>query len=94
MTTTERRWDRHAIAAEIKRRGSSLRKISLAAGLSESTCRGALYRPLPSGEEAISGFLGIPVHVLWPDRHVVAASRPANLSRLDSGAASPKQGAI
>lgn len=93
MTTTERRWDRHAIAAEIKRRGTSLRRISLAAGLHESTCRGALYRPLPSGEEAIAGFLGIPVHVLWPDRHVVA-SKPADFSRLDGSTASPKLGAV
>ena len=84
-------WDRHAIAAEIKRRGSSLRRISREAGLSDSTCRGALYRPLPSGEKAISDFLDIPVHVLWPDRHVAPSSRRPEPIRKDERAASPNR---
>lgn len=83
------RWDRHAIAAEIKRRGSTLRRVSQEAGLSDSTCRSALRRPLPSGEKAISDFLGIPVHVLWPDRHAASASRQPASIRKDECAASP-----
>lgn len=68
-------WDRHEIMAEIRRRGSSLRAVSLEAGLSESTCRKALAVPMPSGEAAIADFLGVTVHELWPDRYPV---RPAS----------------
>ncbi len=69
MKTRPRVWDRHDIMAEIRRRGSSLRAVSLDAGLSESTCRKALAVPLPAGEAAIAAFLGVTVQELWPDRY-------------------------
>lgn len=62
-------WDRHEIMAEVRRRGSNLRRISLAAGLSESTCRKALQEPQPAGEAVIADFLGVTVQELWPDRY-------------------------
>lgn len=64
-------WDRHEIMAEVRRRGSNLRKLALDAGLSESACRKALGTPLPAGEAAIADFLGVTVHELWPDRYPV-----------------------
>jgi Ner family transcriptional regulator len=62
-------WDRHAIKAEIHRRGSTLTEVALAAGLHSSTCRVALIRPLPAGEAAIAAFLGIAKAELWPTRY-------------------------
>ena len=64
-----RRWDRHSIMAEVRRRGSNLRRLALEAGLSESTCRKALAVPMPAGEVAIAEFLGLTVQELWPDRY-------------------------
>lgn len=62
-------WDRHAIMAEVRRRGSNLRQVALAAGLSESTCRQALRVSIPAGEAAIAEFLNVTVQELWPSRY-------------------------
>lgn len=64
-----RKWDRHEIYAAIKRKGSSLRRLSLASGLNASSCCKALRTSLPSGEAAIADFLGVTVQELWPDRY-------------------------
>lgn len=64
-----RRWDKHEIKAEIGRKGMTLTALSLRAGLSKSACRLSLTRPSPSGDVAISNFLGVPLHELWPDRY-------------------------
>lgn len=69
MKRRAHKWDRHAIMAEVRRRGSNLRQVALAADLSESACRKALSVPLPAGEAAISAFLGVTVQELWPDRY-------------------------
>lgn len=64
------KWDRWAIAAEVKRQGGSLTQISLEAGKSESACRVCLINPnLPAADKAISDFINVPVHELWPDRY-------------------------
>lgn len=84
---TKKNWDRHEIRAEIHRRGSSLTALAIAEGLTPSACRVALCRPLPSGEKAISDFLGVPVFVLWPDRYPIASKRK-NLSAKKLAAAS------
>ncbi len=62
-------WDRHAIKAEIHRRGQTLTGLARAAGAEPSVCRVALIRRCEKGEEIISRFLGIPRHVLWPHRY-------------------------
>ncbi len=77
-TRRARVWDRHAIMAEVRRRGSNLRKVALAAELSESTCRKALCEPQPAGEAAIADFLGVTVHELWPDRYPVLPASSAD----------------
>lgn len=64
-----RPWDRHAILAEIRRRGFSLRRISIEAGLSPSACCKAFTQPFPAAETAIACFLDVSVHELWPDRY-------------------------
>lgn len=70
-----RKWDKHAIKAEVHRRGATLKGIAVAAGLEESATRVALLRRLPSGERALSDFLGVPVPELFPERY---PSRPSS----------------
>ena len=76
-----RKWDRFAIKAEIHRRGKTLTELALEGGADPSACRVALIRPRPKGEQIISEFLGIPRHILWPDRYPRrdsdSVSRPA-----------------
>jgi len=72
-------WDRHAIRAEIHRRGATLTKVAMDAGLDPSACRVALIRPLASGENAISRFLGVDPQILWPDRYDVDGVRLRSL---------------
>jgi len=74
-TSNQKVWDRHAIKAEIHRRGQTLTRLALAAGLDPSACRSALMRPSPGGEAAISAFLGIPPQILWPDRYDASGNR-------------------
>ena len=44
------KWDRYSIAAEVKRRGSSLKQVALDAGLSATACIKALERQVPAAE--------------------------------------------
>lgn len=59
-------WDRHAIKAEINRRGMTLTGIARAAGLSESACRRALFGLDRRGADAIADAIGIPFDTLFP----------------------------
>ncbi len=75
-------WDRHAIMAEVRRRGSNLRQVALDAGLSESACRKALSVSIPAGEAAIAEFLNVTVQELWPDRYPsLRVSRPEDATK-------------
>lgn len=62
-------WDKHAIKAEVHRRGKTLEALAREARLDPNACRVALHRHHAKGEQAISNFLGIPLSTLWPDRH-------------------------
>jgi len=67
---TAKSWDKHTIIAEVHRRGSSLRAISRAAGLTHTACSCALAgRRWPKAEKALAHFLGVPVSLLFPDRY-------------------------
>ncbi len=63
------RWDKHAITAEVRRRGSTLTEIAIKAGLHPSACRTAVVRRHIAGERAIADFLGVAPEVLWPKRY-------------------------
>ncbi|WP_026379399.1 helix-turn-helix domain-containing protein [Afifella pfennigii] len=71
-------WDRHAIAAEVKRSGLTLTGIARDAGLWDAACREALVRSQPSGERALSEALGIPLEELFPDRYASQKSKGDN----------------
>lgn len=63
-------WRPEDIKAAIRKTGTTLSKLSLQAGLGESTVRQALLFPsCPSGEKAIIKCLGLPPHELWPRRY-------------------------
>lgn len=70
MTQNHQRlgWHKEDIKAAIRKRGKTMNALSRESGLPPSTVRNALARPSFSGEKVISSFLGVPEHVLWPDR--------------------------
>lgn len=62
-------WDRHAINAEIRRRGMTLTGIAEDAGLYSSACRQGIIGMSRPGAEAIAKALDIPFRVLFPDSY-------------------------
>jgi hypothetical protein len=56
------------IYAEIKMRGKSLTELAVDYELDPTTVMKALKKPSLAGEKAISDFLNIPLHKLWPKR--------------------------
>lgn len=84
-------WDRHAIRAEVHRRGTTLRAIALAANLHYTACSSALIRRHLAGEKALADFLGLAPEVVWPERY--AKPSPWAKRILESrGAASQNDG--
>ncbi|RWE48585.1 MAG: transcriptional regulator [Mesorhizobium sp.] len=59
-------WDRHAINAEIRRRGMTLTGIAKDAGLYASACRQGIIGLSRPGAEAIAAALDIPFRELFP----------------------------
>ena len=82
--TPTQSWDRHSILAEIKRRFGSLQALADRAGIGAAHLSVALGAPYPKGERVIARALGVPVHLLWPDRY------DAKGRRLPSRPATPK----
>ncbi|PTW61384.1 Nlp family transcriptional regulator [Breoghania corrubedonensis] len=75
-------WDRHAIAAEIRRRGSNLTQLARDAGEPDCTCRQAMSRCYRKGEWIIANFLGVHPSELWPERYAKAPTgRDTNAKR-------------
>ncbi|PZU43893.1 MAG: hypothetical protein DI566_13300 [Microbacterium sp.] len=82
-------WDRHAILAEVRRRGLTLTGIAVAAGLYDAACRQALNGGSLKGAQAISNAIGVPVSELFPDRYT--SRRPAHQDRNRKPSASASQ---
>ncbi|UDL90351.1 helix-turn-helix domain-containing protein [Mesorhizobium sp. PAMC28654] len=59
-------WDRHAINAELRRRGMTLTGIAKDAGLYSSACRQGIIGSSRTGAEAIAAALDIPFRTLFP----------------------------
>lgn len=62
-------WHPADIIAALKKRGTSLARISREAGLSSSTLANALHRPWPKGEFIIAQAIGLSPKIIWPDRY-------------------------
>ncbi|ESY41933.1 hypothetical protein X747_15075 [Mesorhizobium sp. LNJC384A00] len=59
-------WDRHAINAELRRRGMTLTGIAKSAGLYSSACRQGIIGLSRPGAEAIAAALNKPFRELFP----------------------------
>jgi Ner family transcriptional regulator len=57
------------VKAAVRMRGKTLTGLALQNGLSESCLRMTLLKPIPRGEQVIAAFLGIPAHLIWPNRY-------------------------
>ncbi|ENX20158.1 hypothetical protein F892_03081 [Acinetobacter vivianii] len=65
---SEQIWDKHAIKAEICRKGKSLSALARDHKMPESSIRSALIKPTLEAELVISNFLEKPLYELFPDR--------------------------
>lgn len=70
-----KRWHREDIKAAIRKKGSTLRAISLDAGLCRDAATVALKKPFPSAQRAVSDFLGVPLNTLWPQWYDIEGQR-------------------
>lgn len=68
-------WHKEDIKAEVRKRGSSLRAISKQAGKCHAAASVALQKPFPRLQREISDFVGVPLHVLWPQWYNEAGQR-------------------
>lgn len=62
-------WHREDIKAAIRKRGTSLERLSEANGLDKRSCSLALLRPSFAAELAIAEFLGVSPRQIWPHRY-------------------------
>lgn len=62
-------WHRADIIAELKKRGTSLSKLSIQAGLSPRTLNNALDRSYPKAEKIIADAIGVHPSVIWKSRY-------------------------
>jgi lambda repressor-like predicted transcriptional regulator len=83
-------WDRHAINAEVRRRGMSLTGIAKDAGLYASACRQGLLGSSRPGAQALANALGIPFRTLFPDSYTRGRHGEGETNRNDSCNTSPK----
>lgn len=60
---------RQWVFAELKRRGTSCRKLSIDADYNPSYAAQCLYKPLQPAEHLIAAALGITAAALFPERH-------------------------
>ena len=66
---SNKKWHPEDIKAEIRKRGKTLQRLAQDYGVASSAVRGALRRPLYTGEQVIAHFLGLEPQVLWPGRY-------------------------
>ena len=77
------RWDRHAIKAEIYRRGQTLTGLARQAGLADNAIRMALMgKRWARAEQVIADFIGVPAKTLFPlPRNIPLRSTDSGTSR-------------
>lgn len=59
-------WHPQDIIAAVRKRGSSLARLSRENGFSRNTCNRALTERFPNAHAIIADFLGLRRHDLWP----------------------------
>lgn len=75
-------WDHQGIVAEVRRRGSSLRRLSLGNGFAPSTLQASLYKRHPRANAIIADFLGTTRSRLWPAWYGPDDDAPHKKSRV------------
>jgi Ner family transcriptional regulator len=92
MTKTEPVvWDRHAIKAEIGRRGLTMEAIAELAGIKGSQVRHGLLGSNRTGAKAIASALGIPFRTLFPNLYLNGRANEIKTSRNPRHAASQNE---
>lgn len=66
---TPQDWDRHAISAELRRRGLTFADLGRAHGVNCRAVRDALYGSAPKYERLIAEALGLDPAQIWPSRY-------------------------
>ncbi len=66
---TKKDWHPADIIAALRKRGTTLARVSREAGLASSTLANALSRPWPKGEWLIAVALDVHPSVIWPSRY-------------------------
>ncbi|WP_340614616.1 helix-turn-helix domain-containing protein [Xenorhabdus thailandensis] len=69
MTHTQPDWHPAEIICALRKRGTTLAKLSRESGLSSSTLANALSRPWPKGEYIIATALEVAPSEIWPSRY-------------------------
>lgn len=88
MSRVRRNLCKEDIKAMVWRRGTTLRQISLQAGLNIHAASEALRKPFPAANTAIADFLGKSLNDLWPcwyDQHgnrITVSEHRRNLTQL------------
>jgi Ner family transcriptional regulator len=67
--STAGNWHRADVLAAIRKRGSTLAKLSRDNGLHERTLYNALERHWPKGEKIIADYIGMNPREIWPERY-------------------------
>ena len=62
-------WHRADVVAALRKKGTSVRKLSIENGLSPNTLKSALQFKYPKGERIIANALGINPNEIWPSRY-------------------------
>lgn len=69
-------WHRADIVAALKKKGWSLRALSIKSELGASTLKAALDRPYPKAESIIAAAIGVAPEVIWPERYAKRNFKP------------------
>ena len=72
-----RDWHRADVVAALKKKGWSVRALSIEAGLAPDTLRVALQTSYPKGERIIAAAIGVKPEEIWPTRYAARAFRPS-----------------
>jgi Ner family transcriptional regulator len=68
-------WMPERLLSELRKRGVSFSHVDRVYGLSRRVCWNAAIVPNAKGEAALSDFLGVPAHLIWPGRFDTKGNR-------------------
>jgi len=82
---TPKNWHRADIVAALKKKGWSLRALSMEAGVPPNTLRGALAAPCLKGERFIAAAIGVKPEEIWPERYAARNLKPVFPKKVVNG---------